>query len=117
MNKAYYTISNQDLIFRLELYSEDGDLLLRTKKFPTYKSCSKFLQSLKVHLCFQVNFLRTKMGDAYNFQIRTCWDELIAEGESQPYFSLREEAMQKVVAASKEAVFLPFARSQEVQAA
>ena len=107
MNKAYFTIARNDITFAVQLFTADHQPLLVSKHFPTYRSCERFIADLKLHLCFHANFYRTKRtSGAYGFDIRTCWDELIAT--STPYFTRmdREDAMQTVFAANKEAVFI-----------
>ena len=107
MNRSSFIIEKGNGNFNLELYSADNYLLVRSKPFTTLRECEKFIDTLKVHMCFQTNFCRSKsrLGQ-YGFEIRTCWDELIG---CSLWFQTREDrelAMQQAFVANKDAVFV-----------
>ncbi len=107
MKRPSFTINQNNFGFELALLNSDQFLVLKSKKFPNYKSCEKFLATLKVHMCFHANFCRTKnISGNYGFEIRTCWDELIATSIQYASRELREEAMQEAFAANKNAIFV-----------
>ena len=107
MKRPIYTITENASEYRLQLFNSDAILILESKTFDTYRACEKFLDTLRVHLRFQTNFSRAKnMTGQYGFDIRTCWDDLIA---SSAWFSTREERefiMEGVFAANTDAVFV-----------
>jgi hypothetical protein len=107
MNRSSFTIEKGNGNFNLESYSADRFLLVRSKPFTTLRECEKFMDTLKVHMCFQTNFCRSKsrLGQ-YGFEIRTCWDELIG---CSLWFQTREDrelAMQQTFVANKNAVLV-----------
>ena len=107
MNRSSFIIENSNGNFNLELYSADDFLMVRSKQFSTLHECEKFIDILKVHMCFQTNFCRSKnRSGQYGFEIRTCWDELIG---CSLWFQTREDrelAMQQAFVANKDAVFV-----------
>jgi hypothetical protein len=107
MNRSSFIIENSNGNFNLELYSADDFLMVRSKQFSTLHECEKFIDILKVHMCFQTNFCRNKnRSGQYGFEIRTCWDELIG---CSLWFQTREDrelAMQQAFVANKDAVFV-----------
>jgi hypothetical protein len=107
MNRPSFIITKSNGNFNLELYSADDFLMARSKPFATLRECEKFIDILKVHMCFQTNFCRSKnrVGQ-YGFEIRTCWDELIG---CSLWFQTREDrelAMQQTFVANKDAVYV-----------
>ncbi|MDB4107564.1 hypothetical protein N8368_02765 [Bacteroidia bacterium] len=107
MKRPTYTISEIDSQFRLQLFVEDASLILESKCFNTFRECEKFLATLKVHLCFQTNFCRSKNdGGQYGFEIRTCWDDLIAQSSWFADRIEREDAMNLAFTANKTAEFI-----------
>ncbi len=89
MKKSTYVIRKKEEKYSLQLFNENKIFMLESKNFDSYKSCKKFLDILRVHLYFQTNFSRSKnRAGQFGFEIRTCWDELIA---SSSWFSSREE--------------------------
>jgi hypothetical protein len=79
MKRPIYTIEERDANFHLELYDPSVNLLLTSKSFTTFKECQKFVDVLRLHMRFQTNYVRSKNDTGqYGFEIRTCWDELIA---------------------------------------
>lgn len=107
MNRSSFIIENSNGNFNLELYSADDFLVVRSKPFATRRECEKFIDILKVHMCFQTNFCRSKNRTGqYGFEIRTCWDELIG---CSLWFQTREDrehGMQQAFAANKDAVYV-----------
>ena len=107
MNRSSFIIENSNGNFNLELYSADDFLMVRSKQFSTLHECEKFIDILKVHMCFQTNFCRNKnRSGQYGFEIRTSWDELIG---CSLWFQTREDrelAMQQAFVANKDAVFV-----------
>ncbi len=107
MKKSTYTITKRNEQFRLQLYTADALLILESKPFDTFRACQKFLDTLRVHLCFQTNFSRAKnRAGQYGFDIRTCWDDLIASSSWFARRKEREEIMQSTFDANKNAVFV-----------
>lgn len=107
MKRATYTISKSNEQFKLQLYSANTLLILESKPFDTFRACEKFLDTLRVHLCFQTNFSRAKnRAGQYGFDIRTCWDDLIASSSWFTSRQEREEIMQSTFYANKNAVFV-----------
>ena len=107
MKSSIFTIIEKDHEFKLQLFDVNENLLLTSKGFSSFNKCQDFMATLRVHLCFQTNFSRCKnMSAEYGFEIRTCWDDLIASSE---WFASREErslAMEAVFRANKNAVFV-----------
>jgi hypothetical protein len=107
MNRSSFIIDNSNGNFNLELYSADDFLVIRSKPFATRLECEKFMDILKVHMCFQTNFCRSKNRTGqYGFEIRTCWDELIG---CSLWFQTREDrelGMQQAFVANKDAVYI-----------
>lgn len=107
MKRPIYTISEVDSKFQLQLFSNNSILILESKPFNSFKECEKFLDTLRVHLCFQTNFSRSKnISGQFGFEIRTCWDDLIANSSWFSSRSEREEAMNTAFNANKNAVFV-----------
>ena len=107
MKRPIYTIKNEQSKFHLQLFDEKENLILTGKGFDTFRECEKFLATLRVHLCFQTNFSRSKnMGGQYGFEIRTCWDDLISTSSWFATRQERENAMAKAFEANKNAVFI-----------
>ncbi|MFT4597984.1 MAG: hypothetical protein ACI95K_000802 [Lentimonas sp.] len=107
MKRSIYTITEKNDQFFLQLFDEKENLILKSKSFETFQLCEKFLATLRLHLCFQTNFSRSKnMSGQFGFEIRTCWDELI--GSSMWFASRqeREDAMQLAFHLNKDAVFV-----------
>lgn len=118
MNRPSFTIQPQELGFSMLLIDPRGEEMLRSKKFPSYSTCEKFLSDLKVHMCFHSNFYRTKSpGGSYGFEIRTCWDELIATSRSFETREEREAAMQLTFKINKHAVFMHHTANMNTTAA
>ncbi|PCJ63944.1 MAG: hypothetical protein COA58_15040 [Bacteroidetes bacterium] len=116
MKRPIYTISQEQSKFSLQLFDEKENLILTGKGFTTFKECEKFLATLRVHLCFQTNFSRSKnMNGQYGFEIRTCWDDLIATSSWFADRQEREEAMQQAFSANKDAVFVHTSIYQKTQ--
>ncbi len=107
MNRSTFIIEEQNEKFTIELYSKNDFLLVRSKPFDSYKECEKFIDTLKVHMCFQTNFCRSKnRAGQYGFEIRTCWDDLIGTSLWFQTRTGREEAMEETFLANKDAVHI-----------
>ncbi len=107
MNRPIYTIAKSEDQFRLQFFKNSSHLLLESCTFDSFKACEKFLDTLRVHLCFQTNFSRCKTSDGlYAFEIRTCWDDLIATSTGFATRQEREEVMLHTFDANKNAVFV-----------
>lgn len=114
--RPIYTIENSEGKFTLHLYSEDSFLILKSKPFDSFKLCEKFLDTLRVHLCFQTNFSRSKnLAGQYGFDIRTCWDDLVASSTWFADRNEREAIMKLAFDANKNAVFVHTSIYKEVQ--
>jgi hypothetical protein len=58
-------------------------------------------------MCFQSNFFRTKItAETFSFEIRTCWDDLMAFGPEFNTRFERNELMHAIQEMSKQAVFV-----------
>ncbi len=107
MKKPIYTIIEHEQGFNLRLLSEEGELILGSNNYASFRECEKFLATLKVHMCFQTNFCRTKnAGGKFGFEIRTCWDDLIAISKQYETREEREEGMHEAFSSNKKAVFM-----------
>lgn len=106
MKRAIFYISESSSKFHLCMKNEHQLVLLRGKEFDTERECEKFVDILRLHMRFQTNFNRTKnMSGRFGFQIRTCWDDLIAESLWYNTREDREAAMQEAFDANADAVF------------
>jgi uncharacterized protein YegP (UPF0339 family) len=106
MKRPTFTINQNNFGYEISLLDPNKEIMLTSKKHPNYKSCEKFLATLKVHMCFHSNFCRTKnMVGKYGFEVRTCWDELIATSRMFNSREEREDGMQDVFKANKDAIF------------
>lgn len=107
MKRPTFYIQESNAQFRLQMQDENELLLLSSKSFDTHRECEKFVDTLRVHMRFQINFSRSKnMAGQYGFEVRTCWDDLIA---TSAWFSSREDreaAMQSAFDANTNAVFV-----------
>ncbi len=105
MKKPIYNITRSDSMFQLQLFDNYKNIVLTSKTFNTYQECSVFFDTLRVQMRFQTNFFRSKSKDGlFGFEIRTCWDELIA---SSSWFATRDErasAMQKTFDTNRMAI-------------
>lgn len=107
MKKSIYTIIENEALFMLNLKSEEDQLILSSKSFNSFRECEKFLDTLRVHMCFQTNFCRSKNAEGmFGFEIRTCWDDLIAQSKWFSSRADREEAMRLAFDGNKSAVFM-----------
>lgn len=107
MTRPTVYIQKFDSLFRLQMHDVNQFLLLQSKSFETARECENFVDVLRVHMRFQTNFSRCKnMAGHYGFEVRTCWDDLIA---TSAWFANREEreaAMQRTFDANTLAVFV-----------
>lgn len=107
MKRPTVYIQEINSLFRLQMHDGNEFLLLQSKSFGTPRECEKFVDVLRVHMRFQTNFTRCKnMAGHYGFEVRTCWDDLIA---TSVWFANREEreaAMQRTFDANTLAVFV-----------
>lgn len=105
--KSIYTIESRDNEYFLQLYSSEGFLIIESQPFKSFKLCQKYLDTLRVHLCFQTNFSRTKnLTGQYGFDIRTCWDDKVASSGWYADRAEREKAMNLAFDSNKKAVFM-----------
>jgi len=107
MNRPTFYIQKNNTQYALQLHDAQDNLLLSSKFFADFRRCEKFLDELRVHMCFQTNFSRCKNQQGlFGFEIRTCWDDLVA---SSIWFTSRKEretAMQVTFQANKNAIFI-----------
>lgn len=107
MKRPTFYIRENNAQFHLEMQDENGLQVLQSKEFDKARECEKFVDVLRVHMRFQTNFSRSKnMAGQYGFEIRTCWDDLIA---TSAWFNNREDreaAMQGAFDANTNAVFV-----------
>jgi hypothetical protein len=107
MNRSTFIIDKSTSSFNIELFSAEDFLLVRSKPFDTLRECEKFIDTLKVHMCFQTNFCRSKnKAGQFGFEIRTCWDELIGCSLWFQTREGRELAMEQAFLANKSAVYV-----------
>lgn len=107
MKRATFYISSVKSKFQLCMKNEHHLVLLKGKELDTERACEKFVDILRLHMRFQTNFNRTKnMSGRFGFQIRTCWDDLIAESLWYNTREDREAAMQEAFDANADAIFV-----------
>jgi hypothetical protein len=105
--KPIFQITKIKSRYTLQMYDEGQHFILGSKAFDDYKSCIDFLDRLRVHMCFQTNFSRCKNDHGlFGFEIRTCWDDLIASSGWYISREKREYAMNKAFQCNKEAIFI-----------
>ncbi len=106
MNKPFYTITENDNRFCLELFDRNCNLIIASKAFERYKDCYEFLDRVKLHMCFQTNFCRKRFDNGcFGFEVRTCWDDLVAESKQYLTRQEREDGMLDALNASKNAQY------------
>ena len=102
MNNAFFYLQHTTEQFSVNLTNFLGETILLGREIDKKFDYRKQLQALKTHLCFHSNYHKTKSCKGfYGFEIRTCWDELIAQSI---FFETREErdnAMNEVFQANK----------------
>ncbi|MFB1004723.1 MAG: hypothetical protein QMC70_11375 [Bacteroidia bacterium] len=107
MKRPTFYIQESKAQFLLKMQDENELLLLSSKTFNTALECEKFVDILRVHMRFQTNFSRSKnRAGQYGFEVRTCWDDLIAKSAWFNTRQDREAAMQAAYDANTHAVFL-----------
>ena len=107
MKRPSFYITEKSAQFHLQMQDENELLLLTGKAFCTFRECEKFVDVLRVHMRFQTNFSRSKnMAGQYGFEVRTCWDDLIAKSAWFNSREDREKAMQAAFVANTNAVFV-----------
>ncbi len=107
MKRPTFYIQESKAQFLLKMQDENELLLLSSKKFNTALECKKFVDILRVHMRFQTNFSRSKnIVGQYGFEIRTCWDDLIAKSAWYNTRQDREVAMQTAFDTNKHAVLV-----------
>ena len=107
MMKPTFQITKNKSRYTLQMYDEGEHFILESKAFYDFKSCLDFLDRLRVHMCFQTNFSRCKNNQGlFGFEIRTCWDDLIASSGWYISREKREYAMNKAFQCNKEAIFI-----------
>jgi hypothetical protein len=107
MKRPIYTIEEHRSTFRLELYDREVNLLLISKSFTAFRDCQKFVDILRLHMHFQTNYVKTKNDTGqYGFEVRTCWDELIATSTWFATMEERADGMQNAFASNTDAIFV-----------
>ena len=107
MKRPIYTIEERGSTFHLELYDQEVNLLVTSKSFSTFKECHQFLDTLRLHKHFQTNYVKTKNDTGqYGFEVRTCWDELIASSTWFASIEERSDGLQAAFACNTSAVFV-----------
>ncbi|MBT6236624.1 MAG: hypothetical protein HOI49_11120 [Bacteroidetes bacterium] len=107
MKRPIFYIQENNAKFHVKMHDQNDLLLLVSKSFETYRECEKFVDILRVHMRFQTNFSRRKnIAGQYGFEIRTCWDDLIATSAWFNSRQDREDAMQAAFDANTDAVFV-----------
>jgi hypothetical protein len=107
MNRPGFYIQESKAQFVLKMQDENELLLLSSNTFTTFLECEKFVDILRMHMRFQTNFSRSKsIGGQYGFEVRTCWDDLIAKSAWFNTRQDREAAMQAAYLANTYAVLL-----------
>jgi hypothetical protein len=105
--KPLFQIEKNNSSYKLQMFDENEHFILESKAFKDYKSCLEFLDRLRIHMCFQTNFSRCKNDHGlFGFEIRTCWDDLIASSGWYISREKRENAMNKAFQCNKEAIFI-----------
>lgn len=107
MNTPFYSIEKLTNGYQIELCVERGFPLLTSKQFNSLEEAQDLLQQIRLHVNIQTNINRKTYNDGtFGFEVRTCWDDLLAV--SQTYYSRndREEAMIKTLELSKKARFV-----------
>lgn len=107
MKKPTFRIQEENSAYTIQMYDDKSHFVLDSKEFTNYKSCLEFIDRLRVHMCFQTNFSRCKNDQGlFGFEIRTCWDDLIASSAWYISREKREDAMNKAFQCNKEAIFI-----------
>ena len=107
MKKPTFRIQEENSAYTIQMYDDKNHFLLESKEFTNYKSCQEFIDRLRVHMCFQTNFSRCKNDQGlFGFEIRTCWDDLIASSAWYISREKREKAMNITFQCNKEAIFI-----------
>ena len=107
MKKPTFRIQEENSAYTIQMYDDKNHFLLESKEFTNYKSCQEFIDRLRVHMCFQTNFSRCKNDqNLFGFEIRTCWDDLIASSAWYISREKREKAMNIAFQCNKEAIFI-----------
>ena len=109
MKRPTFYIQESKAQYLLKMQDENELLLLSSKTFNTAIECEKFVDILRVHMRFQTNFSRSKnMAGQYGFEVRTCWDDLIAKSAWFNTRQDREAAMQSAYIANTHAVLATY---------
>ena len=107
MKKPTFRIQEENSAYTIQMYDDKNHFLLESKEFTNYESCQEFIDRLRVHMCFQTNFSRCKNDQGlFGFEIRTCWDDLIASSAWYISREKREKAMNIAFQCNKEAIFI-----------
>lgn len=105
--KPLFQIEKNNSSYSLQMFDKNENFILKSKIFKDYKSCLDFLDRLRIHMCFQTNFSRCKNNHGlFGFEIRTCWDDLIASSGWYMSREKRENAMNNAFQCNKEAIFI-----------
>ncbi|MDB4161741.1 hypothetical protein N9772_05185 [Bacteroidia bacterium] len=109
MKRPTFYIQESKTQYLLKMQDENELLLLSSKTFNTAIECEKFVDILRVHMRFQTNFSRSKnMAGQYGFEVRTCWDDLIAKSAWFNTRQDREVAMQSAYIANTHALLATY---------
>lgn len=107
MKKPTFRIREENSAYSIQMYDDKSHFVLESKEFTNYESCHEFIDRLRVHMCFQTNFSRCKNDQGlFGFEIRTCWDDLIASSAWYISREKREKAMNIAFQCNKEAIFI-----------
>lgn len=107
MNKPTYHIERKNEQYTIQLHDQKHLFILESTVFSDFRTCEKFLDGLRIHMCFQTNFSRCKNDSGlFGFEIRTCWDDLIATSAWFADRNEREDAMQRAFQSNKNAIFI-----------
>lgn len=102
MSSPFFYVQKSQIGFSINLTNFSGETVLIGKSVDSKYDFNKCLQALKTHLCFNSNYCRTRSADGYySFEIRTCWDELIAQSILFESRDSRESTMHEVFSANK----------------
>jgi hypothetical protein len=107
MYTPVYSIQKSTKGYQIELCLERGNPLLTSKPFSSLAGAQDLLQQIRLHVNIQTNFNRKTYEDgAFGFEVRTCWDDLLAV--SQRYYTRkdREDAMIRTLELSRKAQFV-----------
>lgn len=102
MQNTFFYLQRTGYSFSINLTNFLGETILIGRETEIKHDYRKYLQSLKTHLFFSSNYYRVKSSKGtYAFEIRTCWDELLAQSIFFETREQREMAMKDIFEANK----------------